>query len=205
MQQEATRAGGFMAPIMYFVGIVAVLVAAIILKKTKPFSGKPAPFVMELPQYHVPQAKTVLLHVWERLKGFIIKAGTILFLACVVMWFLGGFGFTNGGFGLVDDSADSSLAAILGGFIAPIFAPLGFGESASSSFSFWIHSKRSNRFNNGCTCERSREPVRRYCNSSFSYPELVPKCSSSIFIPVIQPVRFPLSGSHSNDGTADAV
>ena len=120
-------AGGFMAPIMYFVGIVAVLVAAIILKKTKPFSGKPAPFVMELPQYHIPQAKTVLLHVWERLKGFIIKAGTILFLACVVMWFLGGFGFANGGFGLVDDSADSLLAAI-GGFIAPIFAPLGFGE-----------------------------------------------------------------------------
>ena len=120
-------AGGLMAPIMYFVGIVAVLVAAIILKKTKPFSGKPAPFVMELPQYHIPQAKTVLLHVWERLKGFIIKAGTILFLACVVMWFLGGFGFTNGGFGLVDDSADSLLAAI-GGFIAPIFAPLGFGE-----------------------------------------------------------------------------
>ena len=120
-------AGGFMAPIMYFVGIVAVLVAAIILKKTKPFSGKPAPFVMELPQYHIPQAKTVLLHVWERLKGFIIKAGTILFLACVVMWFLGGFGFTKGGFGLVDDSADSLLAAI-GGFIAPIFAPLGFGE-----------------------------------------------------------------------------
>ena len=118
-------AGGFMAPIMYFVGIVAVLVAAIILKKTKPFSGKPAPFVMELPQYHVPQAKTVLLHVWERLKGFIIKAGTILFLACVVMWFLGGFGFTNGGFGLVDDSADS-LLAVIGGFIAPIFAPLGF-------------------------------------------------------------------------------
>ncbi len=121
------EAGGFMAPIMYFVGIVAVLVAAIILKKTKPFSGKPAPFVMELPQYHVPQAKTVLLHVWERLKGFIIKAGTILFLACVVMWFLGGFGFTNGGFGLVDDSADS-LLAVIGGFIAPIFAPLGFGE-----------------------------------------------------------------------------
>ena len=120
-------AGGFMAPIMYFVGIVAVLVAAIILKKTKPFSGKPAPFVMELPQYHVPQAKTVLLHVWERLKGFIIKAGTILFLACVVMWFLGGLGFTNGGFGLVDDSADS-LLAVIGGFIAPIFAPLGFGE-----------------------------------------------------------------------------
>lgn len=121
------EAGGFMAPAMYFMGIVAVLVAAIILKKTKPFSGKPAPFVMELPQYHVPQAKTVLLHVWERLKGFIIKAGTILFLACVVMWFLGGFGFENGGFGLVEESGNSLLAAI-GGFIAPLFAPLGFGE-----------------------------------------------------------------------------
>ena len=117
----------FIAPLMYFIGIVAVLVAAIILKKTKPFSGKPAPFVMELPQYHIPQAKTVLLHVWERLKGFIIKAGTILFLACVVMWFLSGFGFTDGGFGMVEDSADS-LMAIIGGAIAPIFAPLGFGE-----------------------------------------------------------------------------
>ena len=117
----------FIAPLMYFIGIVAVLVAAIILKKTKPFSGKPAPFVMELPQYNIPQVKTVLLHVWERLKGFIIKAGTILFLACVVMWFLSGFGFTDGGFGMVEDSADS-LMAIIGGAIAPIFAPLGFGE-----------------------------------------------------------------------------
>ena len=117
----------FIAPLMYFIGIVAVLVAAIILKKTKPFSGKPAPFVMELPQYHIPQVKTVLLHVWERLKGFIIKAGTILFLACVVMWFLSGFGFTDGGFGMVEDSADS-LMAIIGGAIALIFAPLGFGE-----------------------------------------------------------------------------
>ena len=117
----------FIAPLMYFIGIVAILVAAIILKKTKPFSGKPAPFVMELPQYHIPQAKTVLLHVWERLKGFIIKAGTILFLACVVMWFLGGFGFVDGSFGMVEDSADS-LMAMIGGVIAPLFAPLGFGE-----------------------------------------------------------------------------
>ncbi len=121
------EAGGFMAPLMYFIGIAAVLVAAIILKKTRPFAGKPAPFVMELPQYHVPSAKTVLLHVWERLKGFIIKAGTILFLACVVMWFLGGFGFADGSFGVVEDSADS-LLAIIGGAIARGFGPLGFGE-----------------------------------------------------------------------------
>ena len=117
----------WVAPAMYFIGIVAVLVSAIILKKTKPFSGKPAPFVMELPAYHIPSAKTVLLHVWERLKGFIVKAGTILFLACVVMWFLSGFGFGPDGFGIVADSNDSLLAAI-GGIIAPLFAPLGFGE-----------------------------------------------------------------------------
>ena len=117
---------GILTPIMYFVGIIAVMVAAIILKKTKPFSGKPAPFVMELPQYHIPGVKTVLMHVWERLKGFIIKAGTILFLACVVMWFLGGFGFVDGTFGMVE-SPNDSLLALIGGFIAPLFAPLGFG------------------------------------------------------------------------------
>jgi ferrous iron transport protein B len=120
------EAGGLIAPAMYFLGIAAVLVSAIMLKKTKPFSGKPAPFVMELPEYHVPSAKTVLIHVWERLKGFIIKAGTILFLACVVMWLLSSFGFGPDGFGMVEDSADS-LLAVIGGFIAPIFAPLGFG------------------------------------------------------------------------------
>ena len=124
---ESYEAGGLVAPLMYFLGIVAVLVSAIILKKTKPFSGKPAPFVMELPQYHIPSVKTVLMHVWERLKGFIIKAGTILFLACVVMWFLGGFGFADdGSFGMVESG--QSLLAVIGGVFAPIFAPLGFGE-----------------------------------------------------------------------------
>ncbi len=121
------EAGGWIAPLMYFIGIVAVLVSAIILKKTKPFSGKPAPFVMELPQYHIPGVRTVLMHVWERLWSFIKKAGTILFVACVVMWFLSAFGFVAGSFGMVEESSDSLLAAI-GGFIAPIFAPLGFGS-----------------------------------------------------------------------------
>ena len=119
--------GGILAPLMYFIGIVAVLVAAIILKKTRPFAGKSAPFVMELPSYHIPSARNVFMHVWERLKGFLVKAGTILFLACVVMWFLSGFGFTENGFGMVEDSADS-LLALIGGIIAPLFAPLGFGE-----------------------------------------------------------------------------
>ena len=120
-------AAGFITPLMYFIGVVAVLVSAIILKKTKPFSGKPAPFVMELPQYHIPSAKTVLLHVWERLKGFIIKAGTILFLATVIMWVLSSIGSTESGIGFVEDSNDS-IMAILGGILAPIFAPLGFGK-----------------------------------------------------------------------------
>ena len=120
-------AAGFITPLMYFIGVVAVLVSAIILKKTKPFSGKPAPFLMELPQYHIPSAKTVLLHVWERLKGFIIKAGTILFLATVIMWILSSIGNTGSGIGFVEDSNDS-IMAILGGILAPIFAPLGFGK-----------------------------------------------------------------------------
>ena len=105
-------AAGFITPLMYFIGVVAVLVAAIILKKTKPFSGKPAPFVMELPQYHIPSVKTVLLHVWERLKGFIIKAGTILFLATVIMWILSSIGNTGSGIGFVEDSNDLSLIHI---------------------------------------------------------------------------------------------
>lgn len=121
------EAGGMVAPLMFFIGIAAVLCSAIILKKTRPFSGKPAPFVMELPQYHIPSSKTVVIHVWERLRGFIVKAGTILFVACVVMWFLSGFGFTEAGFGMVEDSAESLLAEI-GGAIAPLFAPLGFGN-----------------------------------------------------------------------------
>lgn len=120
------NAAGWLTPAMYFLGIAAVLISAIILKKTRPFSGKPAPFVMELPQYHIPSVKTVLLHVWERLKGFIVKAGTILFLACIIMWFLSGFGFGADGFGMVD--SENSILASIGNFIAPIFAPLGFGQ-----------------------------------------------------------------------------
>ena len=120
-------AAGFITPLSYFIHVVSVPVSAIILKKTKPFSGKPAPFVMELPQYHIPSAKTVLLHVWERLKGFIIKAGTILFLATVIMWVLSSIGSTGSGIGFGEDS-NVSIMAILGGILAPIFAPLGFGK-----------------------------------------------------------------------------
>ena len=115
------------APVCYFAGIGLVIIYCIILKKTKAFAGEPVPFVMELPAYHIPTIKGLLLHMWERLWAFIKKAGTILFLCCAVMWFLTSFGIEGGAFGLVDDTANSMLAAI-GGFIAPIFVPLGFGH-----------------------------------------------------------------------------
>lgn len=135
--------GGSLTLLMYVIGIGAVVMAAIMLKKTKPFHGKAAPFVMELPQYHLPQLKTVFMHTWERLRGFIVKAGTILFVACLVIWFLSSYGFASpkdevvengevveeaveGGFGLVD--ADESLLADVGNVIRYVFKPLGFGE-----------------------------------------------------------------------------
>lgn len=128
----------WMTPMMYFIGIAAVVLSAIILKKTAMFAGDPSPFVMELPAYHFPSVKGVLLHVWERILSFIKKAGTILFLCCAVMWFLGSFGFENGSFGLVGE--ESSLLATIGGFIAPIFAPLGFGnwQAVAASLSGFV-------------------------------------------------------------------
>ena len=126
----------WMAPSMYFIGIASVIVSCIILKKTKMFAGDPSPFVIELPQYHVPSVKTVLLHVWERVWSFLKKAGTILFLCCMVMWFLATFGVENGAFGMVEDM-EASFLAIIGTFLAPIFAPLGFGswQAVASSLS----------------------------------------------------------------------
>ncbi|MCR5290969.1 MAG: ferrous iron transport protein B [Treponema sp.] len=130
---------GWLGSLMYAIGIISVLLAAIILKKTKPFHGPAAPFVMELPQYHIPSAKTVLIHTWERVKSFAIKAGTILFLACIIMWFLSSYGFGEDGFGLVDPN--ESILAVIGNAIRWIFIPLGFGgatggwQAAASSIS----------------------------------------------------------------------
>ena len=129
----------WMAPSMYFIGIASVIVSCIILKKTKLFAGDPSPFGIELPQYHVPSVKTVLLHVWERVWSFLKKAGTILFLCCMVMWFLATFGVENGAFGMVEDM-EASFLAIIGTFLAPIFAPLGFGswQAVASSLSGFV-------------------------------------------------------------------
>ncbi len=110
----------------YFIGIAAVVVSGIILKKTRAFAGDPAPFVMELPAYHVPAWGNVLRATWERGWSYIKRAGTVILASTVVLWFLQGFGFTDGGFGMVEDTNTSLLAAIAG-VVAPIFAPLGFG------------------------------------------------------------------------------
>ena len=118
---------GLVAVSAYFIGVAAIIISGIILKKTRPFSGDPAPFVMELPAYHAPTASNVLRSTWERGWSFIKKAGTIILLSSVVLWFLQGFGWEDGGFGMVEDMNNSVLAAI-GGVIAYIFIPLGFGN-----------------------------------------------------------------------------
>ena len=122
----------------YVLGIVVIVCSCIILKKTKYFSGDPAPFVMELPAYHIPSLKGVLLHVWERVWAFLKKAGTILFLCCAVMWFLASFGIQDGVFGLVDTEA--SFLAYIGRAIAVLFTPLGFNtwQAVASSISGFV-------------------------------------------------------------------
>lgn len=117
----------WVAPSVYFLGIVMIIICGIILKQTKLFKGEPAPFVMELPQYHIPSAKNVLLHMWERGRAFIVKAGTIIFVACGAIWFLSSFNFR---LEMVD--AGESILAAIGNVFAPIFAPLGFGNWQSS-------------------------------------------------------------------------
>ena len=113
----------------FFVGIAAVICSGIILKKTKMFAGEPAPFVMELPAYHLPTVGNVLRSMWERGWSFIKKAGTIILLSAIVLWFLQGFGWVDGSFGMLEaEELDSSILAAIGGIIAPLFAPLGWGD-----------------------------------------------------------------------------
>ncbi|MGN0262531.1 MAG: ferrous iron transporter B [Eggerthellaceae bacterium] len=117
----------WVAPSVYFMGIASVLLSGIILKKLKAFSGKPAPFVMELPAYHMPTIGSLLRSMWERGWSFIKRAGTIILVAAILIWFVSSYGFADGSFGPVEDQSDS-LLAIAGGAIAWIFQPLGFGN-----------------------------------------------------------------------------
>ena len=122
---------GLVAVSAYFIGVSAIILSGIILKKTKAFSGNPAPFVMELPTYHVPSANNVLRATWERGWSFIKRAGTVIVASSIILWFLQGFGFLDGVFGMVEDNNNSLLAAI-GNAICFIFAPLGFGDWQST-------------------------------------------------------------------------
>jgi ferrous iron transport protein B len=122
----------WVAPVFYFLGLAAIIISCIILKKFKAFAGETAPFIMELPQYHLPTIKNVLLSMWERVKAYVVKAGTIIFIASIATWFLLNFGFYEGSFGLLDPDMDDylqySLMAAIGGAISFIFAPLGFAN-----------------------------------------------------------------------------
>ena len=117
----------WVAPSAYFIGVAAIIVSGIMLKKTRMFAGDPAPFVMELPAYHMPTIGSIFRSMWERAWSFIKKAGTVILLSAIVLWFLQAFGFTSEGFGMVDDLNDSILANI-GNTVAWIFNPLGWGD-----------------------------------------------------------------------------
>ena len=121
------RGASWVAPAAYFIGIAAIICSGIILKKTKMFAGDPAPFVMELPAYHWTTVSNVLRSMWERGWSFIKKAGTVILLSTIVVWFASNFGFVDGHFGMVDDLSDGILSAI-GRSFAWIFAPLGWGD-----------------------------------------------------------------------------
>ena len=119
----------------YFIGVAAIVISGVILKKTRAFAGEPAPFVMELPAYHMPSARNVLHATWERGWSFIKRAGTVILASSVILWFLQGFGFVDGAFTMVEDNNNSLLAAV-GSVVAPIFAPLGFGSWQASVATF---------------------------------------------------------------------
>ena len=121
----------WVAPSAYFVGIAAIICSGIILKKTRMFAGDPAPFVIELPAYHMPTVINVLRSMWERGWSFIKKAGTIILLSTIVVWFASNFGIVDGQFGMVDDLSDGFLAAI-GSAVCIIFRPLGWGDWKSA-------------------------------------------------------------------------
>lgn len=130
---------GLIATSAYFIGVAAVILSGILLKKTKLFAGDPAPFVMELPQYHVPSFKNVGHATWERSWSFIKRAGTVILASSVILWFLQSFGFADGSFGMVQDN-NTSLLASIGSAIAILFAPLGFGswQAAVATFTGFI-------------------------------------------------------------------
>ncbi len=126
----------WVSPSAYFVGILAIIISGIILKKTKIFAGEAAPFVMELPAYHLPTVANVLRSMWERGWSFIKKAGTIILLSTIFVWFTSNYGFTETGFGTVDEFSSSSILCIIGNALKWIFAPIGFGDAKATVAAF---------------------------------------------------------------------
>ena len=122
---------GLVAVSAYFIGVAAIVISGVMLKKTRAFAGDPAPFVMELPAYHVPAAGNVLRATWERGWSFIKRAGTVIVASSIILWFLQGFGFVDGVFRMVEDN-NSSLLAAIGGAVCILFRPLGFGDWQST-------------------------------------------------------------------------
>ena len=132
----------WIAPLFYFLGVVAVIVSGVMLKKTRLFAGRPTPFVMELPAYHMPSLRSWALHVWERVSAYIKKAFTIIFASTIVVWFLSSFGVFEGAFGYLPSMAgvpeeytDHSLLALVAGAVSWIFAPLGFDTWQATAMS----------------------------------------------------------------------
>jgi hypothetical protein len=126
----------WVSPSAYFIGILAIVISGVMLKKTKMFAGEAAPFVMELPAYHMPTIGNVLRSMWERGWSFIKKAGTIILLSTILVWFTSNYGFGEDGFGAVDEFSDGSILAIVGNALKWIFAPLGFGDAKATIAAF---------------------------------------------------------------------
>ena len=123
----------WVGPSAYFIGVAAILISGLILKKTKPFAGNPAPFVLELPAYHMPTLKNILLSMWERSSSYVKKAGTVILLASIGIWAGSVFGVVDGSFAFdLDMTLENSILGIIGSIIAPVFTPLGFGNPAAA-------------------------------------------------------------------------
>ena len=196
----------YVAPMFYFLGVIAIILSGIMLKKTKLFAGEATPFVMELPEYHMPTVKSILLSMWERVKGYIIKAGTIIFLSTIVIWFLMNFGDAGEGFGLLDPDApdymEHSLMAGLGNLPRPLPSPAWWPRRTSwqpwASSRSWPITARPTRSCGSASCRCSAAPplpwspsARSTCCALLASPPWAPSASS----------RTPRSGSGSPSAT----
>ena len=181
----------------YFLGMACIVISGIMLKKTKPFAGEPAPFVMELPAYHLPTVGNVLRSMWERGWSFIKKAGTVILLSTILIWFLSSFGFTDTGFRMLGEEEISlSLLAVVGSAIAWIFAPLGWGnwQAAVASITGLI-AKENIVGHHGCALRRRGVCLRQHRQRV--HPP------GRVLFPCLQPAVRPLLRGHRGHQAGD--